>query len=198
VTAPQERVAALPGSESSSFGPVVVRAVAPVREWTGGDASALRRALRMTEAGFGRVAGVSVRTVSKWAAHPGMVPRNAVQARLDGLFAAASPAVLIRFARFTGRQPGGPSVPGGAAGGGRVVSLAGHPRYAADFRALAAGQVLAARSALGLTPGEFAEWLGTATGWAPGPGTVEAWEAAVVVPPGDVVMAARFCLAGAL
>lgn len=82
--------------------------------------------------------------------------------------------------------------------GGRVVTLTGHPRFTADFRVLAAGQVLAARSALGLTPEEFAEWLKTATGWAPGPGTVEAWEAALVIPPGDVVMAARFCLAGAL
>jgi DNA-binding transcriptional regulator YiaG len=178
VTAAQERVAFLSGRSSSSFGPVVVRSVVPVREWTGGDASALRRALRMTEVGFARVAGVSVRTVSKWSTRPGTVPRN---------------AVLARFARFTGQQP---AVPGDAAG--RVVALAGHPRFAADFHALAAGQVLAARSALGLTPGEFAEWLGTATGWPPGPGTVEAWEAGTVVPPGDVVMAARFCLAGAL
>ena len=180
MTAPQERVTALPGGRSSSFGPVVVRSVAPVREWTGGDASALRRALRMTEAGFARVAGVSARTVSKWSTRPGTVPRNAVQAKLDELFAAASPAVLARFARFTGQQPGGPPVPGEA--GGRVVALAGYPRFAADFRVLAAGQVLAARSALGLTPVEFAEWLGTATGWVPGPGQVAAWEAGTVVP----------------
>lgn len=195
MTAAQERVAFLSG-RSSSFGPVVVRSVAPVREWTGGDASALRRALRMTEAGFARVAGVSVRTVSKWSTRPGTVPRHAVQAKLDELFAAAGPAVLARFARFSGQQPGGPSASGG--GGGRVVALAGHPRFAGDFRVLAAGQVLAARSALGLTHSEFAGWLGTATGWVPGPGTVEAWEAGTVVPPGDVVMAARFCLAGAL
>lgn len=192
MSAPQERVTVLPGGGSSSFGPVVVRSVAPVREWTGGHASRLRRALRMTETGFARVAGVSVRTVSKWAAHPEVVPRHAVQARLDELFAAAGSVQ----ARFTGQQPGGPSAPGEA--GGRVVALAGHPRSGSDFRVLAAGQVLAARSALGLTPGEFAGWLGTATGWVPGPGTVEAWEAGTVVPPGDVVMAARFCLAGAL
>jgi DNA-binding transcriptional regulator YiaG len=196
VTARQERLTALPGGRPPSFGPVVVRSVAPVREWTGGDASALRRALRMTAAGFAQVAGVSVRTVSKWGTCPEVVPRNAVQAKLDELFAAASPAVLARFARFAGQQPGGPPVPG--EDGGRVVALAGHPRFTADFRVLAAGQVLAARSALGLTPGEFAGWLGTATGWVPGPGTVEAWEAGLVVPPGDVVMAARFCLAGAL
>ena len=196
MTAARGHVALPYGQSSSSFGPVVVRSVVPVREWTGGDASALRRALRMTEAGFARVAGVSVRTVSKWSTRPGTVPRNAVQARLDELFAAASPAVLARFARFTGPQPADAPVPGEA--GGRVVALAGHPRFAADFRTLAAGQLLAARSALGLTPGEFAEWLGTAMGWVPGPGTVEAWEAGLVVPPGDVVMAARFCLAGAL
>jgi len=73
-----------------------------------------------------------------------------------------------------------------------VVTLTGHPRFTADFR------VLAARSAPGLTPRESAEWLETATGWAPGPGPVEAREAALVIPPGDVVVAARFCLAGAL
>jgi DNA-binding transcriptional regulator YiaG len=62
---------------------------------------------------------------------------------------------------------------------------------------MACGEVSAARAALGLAPEEFAGWLGTATGWTPAPGTVVAWESLAAVPPGDVVMAARFCLAGA-
>jgi DNA-binding transcriptional regulator YiaG len=42
-----------------------------VREWTGGEAAALRKALRTTETRFARSLGVSLRTVSNWAALSG-------------------------------------------------------------------------------------------------------------------------------
>ena len=50
-----------------------------------------------------------------------------------------------------------------------MVSLRSHPRYVADFRALTCGQVAAARAALGLSPGEFADLPGY------DPSTVPEW-----------------------
>jgi DNA-binding transcriptional regulator YiaG len=78
-----------------------------------------------------------------------------------------------------------------------VVSLGSRPHFIADFRAMACGEVTAARSALGLTAAGFAERLATDVGWFPVPSVVEAWAACVSIPPGDVVMAAQSCLAGA-
>jgi DNA-binding transcriptional regulator YiaG len=151
----------------------------------------------MTESKFARSAGVSVRTVSNWARCPAMVPRSDAQDMLDDLLAAATPPVLARFGQLTAPQPADQAagaVP--AEPGASVVSLGTHPRYAADFRALACGQVQAARTALGLPPAEFAAWLGTVLGWTSAPGAVEQWEHGAT-PPGDVVMAAQACLAGA-
>lgn len=302
MTAPQED-AAFPAVRS-----------APVREWTGRDAVALRKALRMTEAKFARAVGVSARTVANWHTYPAMVPRNDAQDHLDELFTSASAAVLERFGRFGGHQPapgqpapgsvpavggtllrelvrerhltyeafsteyekaaagltadtGAPSratywrwlsgqlkgrtpypgacrvvevmfapwtaaelfgpyepgrhapgtpertvadlsVPGqfavrrpggsrepGDVGGGQVLPLGAHPRYAADFRALASGQVAAARMALGLTVAEFAALLARAVGWNVMPETVGRWETESA-PPGDVVLFAQTYLAG--
>lgn len=77
-----------------------------------------------------------------------------------------------------------------------MVPLGVHPRYAADFRALACGQVAAARAALGLTSREFAALLQDALGWMVLPEVVERWED-VSTPPGDVVLFAQAYLAGA-
>ncbi|GAA0594765.1 hypothetical protein GCM10009546_66220 [Actinomadura livida] len=43
-----------------------------VENWTGSHASALQRATRTTNEGFAGRLGVSVRTVAKWNANPGM------------------------------------------------------------------------------------------------------------------------------
>ncbi len=128
----------------------------PARGWTGGEATALRKALRMTEGRFARSVGVSPRTVSNWAQYPAMVPRSAAQDMLDELLAATKPTVRDRFEQLAGEQPVGSGAV--AAGGGvaaQVVSLGAHPRYAADFRALACGQVSAARAALGMSTEDF-------------------------------------------
>ena len=81
-------------------------------------------------------------------------------------------------------------------GGGRVVSPASHPRYLADFRALASAQLAAARAVLGLTLGEFTALLTDALGWDVMPETVGAWETECA-PPGDVLLFAQAYLAGA-
>jgi len=67
----------------------------------------------------------------------------------------------------------------------------------AGFRMAAAAQVAGARSALGLTLWEFARRLQPDIGWLPGPGEIAAWECGNTVPPGDVVLFAQACLAGA-
>jgi len=139
--------------------------VSSVREWTGRDAVALRKALRMTEAKFARMIGVSPCTVANWHTSPATVPRNDAQDTLDELLNGADPSVRERFERFAGHPPEpGAMPPGGLAAlvagardavaaresGGQVVRLGSHPRYAANFKPLACGQVVAARTALGL------------------------------------------------
>jgi DNA-binding transcriptional regulator YiaG len=73
------------------------RLLSPVREWTGGEATALRKSLRMTESKFATVLSVSLRTVANWASNPATVPRAAAQDMLDELLADASPAVKAKF-----------------------------------------------------------------------------------------------------
>jgi DNA-binding transcriptional regulator YiaG len=188
------------------------QAAGPVREWAGRDDVALRKALRMTEAKFARMVGVSPRTVANWHTSPATVPRNDAQDMLDELLNAADPSVRERFERFAGYQPEPGAVPtGGLAAlvagardavavresSGQVVSLGSHPRYAADFKPLACGQVAAARTALGLTHAEFAALLEAALGWMVMPETVGRWERESV-PPGDVVLVCQAYLTGAL
>jgi len=79
--------------------------MSPTHEWTGKDATALRKALRMTESRFAARLSVSFRTVAHWAAHPATVPRAAAQDMLDELLAGASPAVKARFEQLTAEHP---------------------------------------------------------------------------------------------
>jgi len=186
--------------------------VSSVREWTGRDAVALRKALRMTEAKFARMIGVSPCTVANWHTSPATVPRNDAQDTLDELLNGADPSVRERFERFAGLPPEpGAMPPGGLAAlvagardavaaresGGQVVRLGSHPRYAANFKPLACGQVVAARTALGLGHAEFAALLEDALGWTVMPETVARWERESV-PPGDVVLFCQAYLTGAL
>ena len=69
----------------------------PAREWTGREATALRKALRLTTDRFASRLGVAPRTVANWAATPEMVPRVAVQDALDDLLGRAAPATRSRF-----------------------------------------------------------------------------------------------------
>lgn len=69
----------------------------PAREWTGRDATALRKALRMTIDGFAARLGVAPRTVANWASNPDMVPRLTIQESLDELLNRAAPTLRERF-----------------------------------------------------------------------------------------------------
>jgi hypothetical protein len=75
------------------------------------------------------------------------------------------------------------------------VSLGTHPRYRADYKAMACGQVAAARAAMGATPAEFAVWLDSVLDWQQYGGAIERWEAGAK-PPADVVLACQAYLAG--
>lgn len=70
----------------------------PAREWTGRDATALRKALRMTTDGFAARLGVAPRTVANWASHPDMVPRVGIQDVLDELLAQAPDGIRAHLA----------------------------------------------------------------------------------------------------
>lgn len=74
-------------------------------EWTGRDATALRKALRMTESRFANTLDVSLRTVANWVTNPATVPRAAVQDKLDRLFESTTPAAKARFGELTAEQP---------------------------------------------------------------------------------------------
>lgn len=69
----------------------------PARSWTGREAIALRKALRMTVGRFAMEICVSPRTVANWASHPEMVPRTAVQDALDDLLMHAPAKVRAQF-----------------------------------------------------------------------------------------------------
>lgn len=69
----------------------------PARTWTGREATALRKALRMTVDRFAEELAVSPRAVANWAQHPDMVPRIAVQDALDDLLQHAPARVRAQF-----------------------------------------------------------------------------------------------------
>lgn len=69
----------------------------PARSWTGQQATALRKALRMTVDGFASRLRVAPRTVANWASHPAMVPRIGQQDALDALLDASPESVRRQF-----------------------------------------------------------------------------------------------------
>lgn len=69
----------------------------PAQEWTGRTATALRKALRLTNERFAVRLNVAPRTVVNWATHPEIVPRAAIQGALDELLHRAGTAVRLRY-----------------------------------------------------------------------------------------------------
>jgi transcriptional regulator with XRE-family HTH domain len=77
--------------------------VTPLIEWTGHEARALRRALRLSVRAFAGHLGVAVRTVAKWeAAGAAISPRPDSQAILDTALERADDAAKARFALLAG------------------------------------------------------------------------------------------------
>ena len=74
------------------------RAMAAVTTWTGREANALRRALRMSVTGFAEHLGAARRTVAKWSSQGDEAHLRAdVQAALDTVLARATPDVREHF-----------------------------------------------------------------------------------------------------
>ncbi|MFX0593495.1 hypothetical protein [Melissospora conviva] len=72
--------------------------MAAVTTWTGQDANALRKALRMSMTAFAEHLGAARRTVAKWSSQGDEVlPRTDMQAALDTVLARATPEVRERF-----------------------------------------------------------------------------------------------------
>ncbi|MDG4792834.1 hypothetical protein [Micromonospora sp. WMMD1082] len=72
--------------------------MAAVTTWTGRDANALRKALRMSVTAFAEHLGAARRTVAKWSSQGyKVIPRADMQAALDTVLARATPDVRERF-----------------------------------------------------------------------------------------------------
>ena len=69
-----------------------------VGTWTGRHASALRRALRLTNEGLAEELGTAVRTVAKWNAEPDLVPVPELQRALDTMLDRSPETARTRFA----------------------------------------------------------------------------------------------------
>lgn len=70
--------------------------------WTGRQAVALQRAMRLTNEAFAEHLGVAVRTVASWHNRAELVPRAEMQQVLDTALDRASRDVRDRFSRLTG------------------------------------------------------------------------------------------------
>jgi transcriptional regulator with XRE-family HTH domain len=80
--------------------------VATVRQWTGREAAALRKALRLSVRAYAEHLGVAPRTVSKWeSGGSGIEPRPETQAILDTALGRADADTQTRFEQSLGREP---------------------------------------------------------------------------------------------
>ena len=73
-----------------------------IERWTGRDADALRRALRMTADEFAERVKASTRTVNYWRERPFSIPQAAIQRALDSELESASDRAKAQFALFVG------------------------------------------------------------------------------------------------
>jgi DNA-binding transcriptional regulator YiaG len=87
--------------------------------WTGPQANALLRALRLTNEGFADRLGIAVRTVAKWNANPTLEPTPEMQQALDTLLARAPDDAKARFAQILKS-----TTPGTAPVGGPTLAIA--------------------------------------------------------------------------
>lgn len=74
--------------------------------WTGRHASALRKALRLTNEAFAQELGTATRTVAKWNALPKLVPVSEMQRALDTMLQRTSDEVRSRFAALLSEGDG--------------------------------------------------------------------------------------------
>ena len=73
-----------------------------IASWTGGQADALRQALRMTNESFADHLSVAVRTVAYWRKRPEIIPQPQMQEILDAALEGAPDRVKAQFALLAG------------------------------------------------------------------------------------------------
>ena len=73
-----------------------------IASWTGGQADALRQALRMTNESFADHLSVAVRTVAYWRKRPEIIPQPQMQEILDAALERAPDRVKAQFALLAG------------------------------------------------------------------------------------------------
>lgn len=73
-----------------------------IETWTGETATALQRAMRLTNEAFANNLGIAVRTVANWHARPTIVPSPDLQQVLDTAHAQSSEEAQARFAKLAG------------------------------------------------------------------------------------------------
>jgi hypothetical protein len=106
-----------------------VAAVELIKQWTGGQADALRRAMRMSIEAFARHLGASARTVSYWRERPDTIPQPSMQAALDTVLSRAPEHARAQFWVLQAEQTHGPLRPAVPSGLDVVLDAAG-PEYA--------------------------------------------------------------------
>lgn len=74
-----------------------------ITSWTGGQADALRQALRMTNESFAEYLGVAARTVAYWRKNPEITPTPKIQETLDAALDRAPDRAKAQFAALTGQ-----------------------------------------------------------------------------------------------
>ena len=74
-----------------------------ITSWTGGQADALRRALRMTNESFAEYLGVAARTVAYWRKNPEITQTPKIQDILDAALERASDRAKAQFAALMGQ-----------------------------------------------------------------------------------------------
>ncbi len=124
-----------------------------VDEWTGRHATALRRALRLTNEAFAEQLGTAVRTVARWNADPDMVPVSDMQRALDTVFHRATDEVKSRFTMLVAAEstPATPAQPVIPTPRRSPEVIAAETRLSADHHIVAA-----------------LDWLDRHAGWTPG------------------------------
>ena len=73
----------------------------PANGWTGGSATALQSALRLSNEGFAAHLGIAVRTIAAWHQKPSVCPRSEMPQLLDTALSRADDDARVRFTALT-------------------------------------------------------------------------------------------------
>jgi hypothetical protein len=148
-----------------------------VDTWKGRHATALRRALRLTNEGFAEQLGTAVRTVARWNAEPDLVPVVELQRALDTALDQAPPDAQTRFALSLHGDVGDNGAPGEGSTGFVVRSHKFIPACIGAAGTAALVDKVAAEPEIGLLGGHWSAPVDHEAG----PCTMHIWSHGVVI-----------------